>query len=177
MPELTEYLPKAFLERQGQDLPAVLESLQVARDGLSTRLEHLTGGLYIPIRPDAWSPAQIIDHLNGANAFFAKCLERTVQGKPILTMPRGQITKDGRAISPAGEPRTDRGASDLLRDHLAAFAALETGAQAVAAGLLETVTVIQSFFGPLTALELLQLAAWHTKHHTAQISDQISDRR
>ena len=32
MPELTEYLSKAFLERQGQDLPAVLESLQVARD-------------------------------------------------------------------------------------------------------------------------------------------------
>ena len=170
MPELNEYLPKAFLERQGQDLPAVLENLQVARNELSTRLEHLTDSLYIPIRPDAWTPAQTIDHLNNANAFFAKCLERTVLGKSPITMPRGQITNDGRAISPAGEPRADSSASDLLRDHLAAFAALETGANAIhAAGLLETVCVIQSFFGPLTALELLRLAAWHTKHHTAQL--------
>ena len=170
MPELNEYLSKAFLERQGQDLPAVLESLRIARDELSTRLESLTGALYCPIRPDAWSPAQTIDHLNVANAFFAKCLERTVLGKSPIIMPRGQITKDGRAINPAGEPRADRNASDLLRDHLAAFAALETGANAVhAAGLLETVCVIQSFFGPSTALELLRLAAWHTKHHTAQL--------
>jgi hypothetical protein len=170
MPELNGYLPKAFLERQGQDLPAVLESLQAARDELSTRLENLTDSLYIPIRADAWSPAQIIDHLNGANAFFAKCLERTVLGKSPITMPRGHVTADGRAISPAGEPRADRRFSDLLRDHLAAFAALKTGANAVhAAGLLETVTVIQSFFGPLTALELLRLAAWHTRHHTTQL--------
>jgi DinB superfamily len=170
MPELNEYLPKAFLERQGQDLPAVLEGLQVVRDELSQRLEILTDALYIPIRADAWSPAQIIDHLNHANAFFAKCLERSVQGKSVLTMPRGHITVDGRAINPAGEPRADRSASDLLRDHLAAFSGLETGAQAVHAGeLLETVCVIQSFFGPLTGLELLRLAAWHTKHHTAQL--------
>ena len=170
MPELNEYLPKAFLERQGKDLPTVLESLRIARDDLSTRLENLTDSLYVPIRADAWSPAQIIDHLNHANTFFAKCLERTVQGKPVFTMPRGHVTNDGRAISPAGEPRADRSASDLLRDHLTAFAVLETGANAVhAAGLLETVCVVQSFFGPLTALELLQLAAWHTKHHTAQL--------
>ncbi len=170
MPELNEYLSKAFLERQGQGLPTVLESLQAARDGLSTHFEGLTDALYVPIRTGAWSPAQIIDHLNHANTFFAKCLERTVQRKPVFTMPRGHLTNDGRAISPAGEPRADQSASELLRDHLAAFAVLETGANAVhAAGLLETVCVVQSFFGPLTALELLQLAAWHTKHHTAQL--------
>jgi hypothetical protein len=181
MPEICEFLPKEFLERQGQDLPAVLEKLREVRDDLSKCLGSFNHGslqhsLYEPVAVGAWSPAQIFDHLSHSTTFFAKCLERDVQGKPPIVMPRGHLTVDGRAISPAGEPRAGCGLEDLRRDHLAAFAALEAAALgSQSAGVLGTVCVIQSFFGPMTGLEVLRLVAWHGRHHLTQISNaQIS---
>lgn len=168
MPEISEFLPKGFLERQGITLPEVLNNLRQAGDEFTIRLEQ--SALYIPVAQGKWSPAQISDHLCTANLFFAKCLDRTLNGKAPMTMPKGQVTDDGRALSPAGEPRADRTRLELLEDHLGAFEALERHGKTIETlGLLETTCVHQSFFGAMTSLEVLRLCAWHTRHHTAQI--------
>ena len=169
MPEIPGHLPKDFLDKQGLTFSEVLKSLSAARDEFATRLEQ--SALNTPVSEGNWSPTQISDHLNTANIFFAKCLERRLQGKATITMPKGQITDDGRAISPAGEPRDGQTLLELLQAHQTAFEALEHHARTIEAqGLLETICVNQSFFGPLTNLEVLRLCAWHTRHHGAQIS-------
>ena len=168
MPEISEFLPKSFLERQGITLPEVLKSLKRAGDEFTIRLEQ--SALYIPVAEGKWSPAQISDHIGSANLFFAKCLDRTINGKAPMTMPKGHVTDDGRALSPAGEPRADRTRHELLEDHLGAFEALERHGKTIEnLGLLETTCVQQSFFGAMTSLEVLRLCAWHTRHHAAQI--------
>ncbi len=170
MPELQDYLPKAFLERQGIGLEQVLENLQLAKTEFTAKLEQ--ADLYEPVTPGKWAPAKIADHLNTANAFFAVCLERALKNKPALVMPKGHVTEDGRALNPGQEPRANLSRADLQRNHEIAFEALKRYAKKLEKPeLLDTICVTQSFFGELTTLEVLRLCAWHTKHHAAQIPD------
>jgi hypothetical protein len=168
MLEIKDYLSKAFLERQGSTLEQVLENLQYAKTEFRAKLERAE--LYEPVAPDKWTPAKIADHLNTANAFFAVCLERALKGKPPIVMPKGHVTKDGRAINPGQEPRANVSRTDLQRNHDIAFEALERYAKKLETPVLQsTICVTQSFFGELSTLEVLRLCAWHTQHHAAQI--------
>jgi DinB superfamily len=177
MTEILEFLPKTFLEVYGASLPDVLEHLRAARENFCRQLEglNLDDSGSNPA-PHGWTPAHIAEHTNTANAFFAICLERTVKGKAPIVMPRGRVTPDGRAINPAEEPRGDTSPSELLETHGIACDSLERGARgAETAGMLESICVIQSFFGPLSCLEVLRLATWHTGHHAAQIAARRSE--
>jgi DinB superfamily len=168
MPEIPDYLSKAFLERQGISLDEVLKSLRLAQADFASKLERAS--LYEAVSAGKWTPAKISDHLSTSNAFFAACLERAINGKTPIKMPKGQLTDDGRPINPGQEPRANQTLSDLQQSHQVAFEALERYAKKLETlELLETICVTQSFFGELTTLEVLRLCAWHTRHHAAQI--------
>ncbi len=168
MSELQEYLPKSFLERQGLTLAQVLESLSQARSDFASKLEQ--ANLYESVIAGKWTPAKISDHLSTSNAFFAACLERAINGKTPIIMPKGRLTEDGRALNPGQEPRANQTLANLQHGHQVAFEALERYARVVETrDLLETICVTQSFFGPMTTLEVLRLCAWHTRHHAAQL--------
>ncbi len=171
MPELENYLPKTFLELQGQTLPEVLTNLHKARDEFITKLEGLPEDLlHTRNNPEKWSAGEITDHINVSNGFFAKCLERCINQKQPLVMPKGHVSNDGRAQNPASEPRTDQTHTGLMLEFQAAINALEQHAQTCETQhLMSEICVIQSFFGALNCLEVLQLCAWHTAHHAKQI--------
>ncbi len=168
MPELQDYLSKAFLEQQGVSLAQVFESLNGAKSEFTANLEQ--ADLYEPAAAGKWTPAKIADHLNTANAFFAVCLERAVKDKPAIIMPKGHLTDDGRAINPGQEPRSNLSREDLQRNFEIAFEALMRYAKKLETPeLQDKICVTQSFFGELSTLEVLRLCAWHTRHHAMQL--------
>lgn len=177
MLEITALLPKGFLERQGLTLEGVQISLERARGLLDTNLESvLDEAFHKPITSGKWSPAEIADHVINVNQLVAHALEiglrRTEDASlEIVQMPRGRLTDDGRTIAPSGtEPTPGRPRGSLQADLGLSFTHLTRVAHDLnAAGGLGTVCVDQSFFGPMTGLECLQLIAWHTAHHARQV--------
>lgn len=170
--EIEAYYSKTFLARQG----ATLAELRRRLCDVAASFEHTLQGVddevfYEPITPGKWSPAQIADHLVKANALFARALATPTQGGDIIQMARGRVTEDGRPIAPQEEePAPDQPRAELRAAFNTSFAELIRVAQTSenADKLFET-CIYQSFFGPMTGLELLQLAAWHTRHHEKQL--------
>ena len=177
VPEITAHLPKGFLERQGVTLEAVQSSLERAGALLDTNLKGVPDeAFHLPTASGKWSPAEIADHVIKANHLFAHALEiglrRTADASlKVLSMPRGRVTDDGRAIAPTDEEPTPGRSRQALRIDLeSSFIHLARVTHDLdAAGGLGTVCVDQSFFGPMTGLECLQLIAWHTAHHARQL--------
>ncbi len=166
--EIAELYPKGFLARQGRDLSELSARLREVGAGfLSTLGELDDAAFYRPAAEGKWSPAQLADHLVRANTLFARALEQANRGEALLRMPRGRVTEDGRPISPdEEEPIPNRVRSDLEKDFRASLERLI----AVSKGAdLERVCLEQSFFGEMTGREVLQLAAWHVRHHTKQV--------
>jgi DinB superfamily len=172
MPEIKDYLSKQFLEHQGTALPEILGRLEIAKTEFAAALTQFEPAKLYVAAPDKWSVVQIADHVNTANTFFAVCLERTINGKSVVVMPKGQLSASGKAINPAGEPKNDSTLSELLSVHDATFEDFSRHAATIQArDGLNSVCVVQSFFGALSCLELLRLCSWHTRHHTAQIQE------
>lgn len=177
MPEITALFPKGFLMRQGETFEMVQSSLERARALFETKLNDVPdSAFHQAIAPGKWSPAEIADHVLKANHLFAQALEigfkRTADSRlEILSMPRGQVTDDGRAIAPTDEEPTPGRSREALRtDFNLSFAHLARAAHDLnAANGLGTVCVDQSFFGQMNGQECLQLIAWHTAHHARQL--------
>ena len=126
---------------------------------------------YAPVAEGKWSPAELTDHLVKANELFGQALKNVLEDKAIVQMERGKVTDDGRPLSPtAEEPTADRPRSALTEAFEETFEHLRTkGAQVKEVNQLDRVCIDQSFFGPMTGLETLQLCAWHVRHHTKQL--------
>jgi uncharacterized damage-inducible protein DinB len=170
MTELEAPFDKAFLARQGV-VPADLDArLRQAAQDFSSALSALDeGAFYVPLAEGKWSPAQIADHVVRANGLFARALERLLEGKDIIRMPKGRVTADGRAISPE-EPLPNRVQTELVQDFAASAERLRAAfGQVAEAGRLGDVCIFQSFFGEMSALELMQLSVWHIRNHGRQI--------
>lgn len=173
MPEITAWYPKDFLLRQGQTLPEVLEHLNTATREVQRQLEASSeAALQQPVSAGRWSRAQIADHLVLANQLFSQAFQQRLTLGTVLEMERGQVTDDGRAISPAAEePRQGRTRDQLILDlQDSLFELVRLAQRASDQAVLETVCIHQSFFGPMTGLELLRLAAWHVRHHGKQLA-------
>ena len=172
MKEIDEHFPKAFLARQGTTFEELEERLQKVGHGFITTLSEVgDNAFYTPVAEGRWSPAKLADHLVKANELFKRCLRNVAEGEKIIKMERGKVTEDGRPLSPAAEePAPDRPRSELVAAFKETLEQLTTaGAQVEGAGQLDKVCVDQSFFGPMTGLETLQLSAWHIRHHTKQL--------
>ena len=172
MKEIDELFPKAFLARQGVTPEALRARLEVVGSDFATALGAVDEAAFYSSEPGKWSPAQLADHVVQAGGLFAYALERVCDGRETLVMPRGRVTQDGRAVAPGEEPAADRGRADLLQSFAAVQERVGAAAgRAAQADLLDTVCLDQSFFGPMTGLECLQLSVWHIRHHTKQLPD------
>ena len=171
MKEIDELFPKAFLARQGATLEALRARLQTVGDDFVSALGGVDEAVFYKSAASKWTPAQLADHVVQAGGLFAYALERGCDGREVLVMPRGRVTEDGRAVAPAREePAADRERADLVQALKAMLERTEAaGERAAQANLLDTVCLDQSFFGPMTGTEVLQLAAWHIRHHTRQL--------
>ena len=173
MKEIENYFPKAFLARQGTTFEALKTRLEsVGNDFVTALNEADDETLYAPVAEGKWSPAEIADHLVRANRLFSRALDAALSGEEMVEMPRGKVTDDGRPIAPTEEePESDRARAELTEDFTASVDELsQFGARMQSEGKLEQDCLDHSFFGPMIGLEVLQLAAWHVRHHTKQLS-------
>lgn len=166
--EIAEYYPKGFLARQGGSLGEVAERLRRVGRAFLAALEPWDDADFArPLAPGKWSPAQIADHLVRANQLFARAIEGAGTSGETLRMARGRVTEDGRAIAPEEqEPIPNRIRGDLAQDFGASLERLVEAAQRADPALA---CLEHAFFGEMTVLEVLQLAAWHVRHHTKQL--------
>lgn len=166
--EIAAYYPKAFLARQGASPDEVAERLRQVGAAFLAALEPLDDAVFArPVAVGKWSPAQIADHLVRANQLFARAIEGASADGETLRMARGRVTADGRAIAPAEqEPIPNRVRGDLMRDFQTSLERLIGAGQRAEPGMI---CLEHSFFGEMTVLEVLQLAAWHVRHHTKQL--------
>ena len=172
MKEIESHFPKDFLARQGTTFDELQKRLQQVADGFTATLSEVEdAGFYTPVAAGKWSPAELADHLVKADELFVRALESVLSGEEIIVMERGKVTEDGRPLSPiAEEPDPDQPRPELVQRFEETLHQLITvGSQVEDAGQLDEVCVDQSFFGPMTGLETLQLCAWHVRHHTKQL--------
>ena len=172
MKEIESYYPKAFLARQGTNLPELSERLNKVKADFEKTLNELGDDVfYKEVSPGKWSPAEIADHVVKANELFIRALETLASDASMVKMPRGKVSDEGLPLSPQEEePASDRDRADLARDLDATIIELVAlGEASEAAGKLAQTCLDQSFFGPMTGLEVLQLAAWHIRHHEKQL--------
>jgi hypothetical protein len=176
MQEITEYYSKQFLTQHGENLANALSQLAEANLGLIARLKGLsTQQLQQPVTADKWSPTQIGEHVVMINGFLAKAIIKAIehQHNPNIRrfeLPKGYITADGRNIDPSGREMPNQTDCEVLCSQLieAEKALAAAGKAAEAADILALDCMKQPFFGWITCLETLQMAAWHIRHHTRQ---------
>lgn len=166
--EIPAHYPKGFLARQGASPREVAERLEQVGADFVAALDALEDDAFShPVAPGKWSPAQIADHLVRSNQLLAEAIAKARAGGEIKRMPRGRVTPDGRPLAPAEqEPIPNRIQGDLARDFTASLKRLiEVGLDADP----ELTCLEHGFFGEMTVLEVLQLSAWHIRHHTKQL--------
>ncbi len=169
MKEIEELFPKAFLARQGSSWTALQARLQLVGEDFVATLGAVDEAAFYASATGKWTPAQVADHVVQANRLFGYALAGLSKGRDVFVMPRGRLTEDGRAVAPE-EPAPDRSRADLVQAFETGLTRLlAAGEDAAAARLLGDVCLDQAFFGPMTGLECLQLAAWHTRHHAKQL--------
>lgn len=172
MKEIEAHYPKAFLARQGatfKDLESRLKTVVATFTGAVELLEDAI--FYKPIVQDKWCPAEIADHVVKANKLFTRALKTALRGDDIIQMARGRITDAGLPISPReAEPLPTRERADLARAlSETASELIEAARESHEAQKLADQCIDHAFFGPMTGLEVLQLAAWHIRHHEKQL--------
>lgn len=169
MKQIEEYFPRELLERQGSTLDEAELSVWRAVDGFLNELESLAGDrLHRPLKEGGWSPAQFADHLYRVNLLYLDSIELAMHGEAPVEYPRGFLAADGGLVSPPeGEPVAGRPRQELTGDLRSSTAALVVAArEALAAGAGERVCHVNPYFGELTTLGCLQMAAVHARHHS-----------
>lgn len=169
MKQIEEYFPQALLERHGMTVDEVEPSLERAVERF---IEELVGlddeRLHAPITEGGWSPAQYADHLYRVTLLYTEGVRRAARGEAAVEYERGWVTASGGLVSPPeGEPLEGRGRTELEYDLRSSTAALiDAVHQAVAGGAADRVSHVNPYFGPLTPLGCLQMAAVHARHHS-----------
>ena len=172
MKQLPAYLPKAALHRVGDTLEEVIEAVDREVGSFLRALQAVPDErLHAPIATERWSPAEYADHLVRSTALYLDAIARTSDGRPTLAYEHGWLRDDGRMLTvPDAEPTPGRGRGELEVDLLAATQRLADGARgAQRAGHLSTVCMQNPFFGDMTVLEVVQLAAAHARLHRGHI--------
>jgi hypothetical protein len=170
--QISDYYPKSYFTGRHPGIEGAATELGAACQRLCSLLENLSDDeLQRPFAPGKWSPAEVADHLVLVNEVLAQSVAGACAGFPPIQLPKGYLSDEGKALSPPqGEPRPGRGRSELLVD--VRRTASDLIAQAERAHELERLDVVglvHSFFGEMTALECLQLAAWHTERHVRRL--------
>lgn len=168
MRQIEAYFSQDLLLRQGTTVDDVERSLSRAVDRFLLDLSNVAEErLHAPVSEGGWSPAQYADHLYRVTLLYIDGVEKAMHGEAPVEFERGWMTATGGLISPPdGEPVAGRELAVLERDLRASTSALiDVVRRAVAAGAAEHVSHVNPYFGPLTPLGCLQMAAVHAVHH------------
>lgn len=168
--QIEEYFPRALLERYGDDLGAAAARAEAAVEEVISRLQQFgPEHANLPVAPGKWSPLQVADHLHRVNLIAIQGMERVKSGGEPVRTERGSIGSDGGLLMglSGAEPEdglTLEGVAADLRESNRALAV--AAREAVASGLADVVVNVNPFFGELTPLDSLRMAALHARHHT-----------
>jgi uncharacterized damage-inducible protein DinB len=169
---ITSYYPKSVFTGRYPGLDEATTGLDGASEGLCSLLEKLSDdALQQRAASGKWSTAEVADHLVLVNEVLARSVSRACFDLPPVVLPQGYLSDEGKALSPAqSEPRAGRTRSELLVDvRRTAADLIEQAERAGELERLDVVGLVHSFFGEMTALECLQLAAWHTERHVRRL--------
>lgn len=166
------YFPKSALAAEGVDI-AVLERRlrEVVVDfiaGLACLPQEV---LRLPVSEGGWSPLEIADHLCLSNRLFADAVGGVARGGDALVWPRGVLTSGGTMVAHESSVPKDIPDSEEVTDRLLTGADELIAQVRVAekAGYGASVCFVNPYFGPLVAVECLQLAVVHVAHHHRQL--------
>lgn len=134
-----------------------------------------------PVKPGAWSPAQITAHVTKVYDFGTAVIDGSVGGRPLpgfLRWLMGRfwfrpVVKTGRFSGKVKAPKQflPHDAEGIPTDLLARLrAASERFASAVESHLAKgQETVAHPMFGTISLLDFLELQVIHVRHHGAQL--------
>ena len=124
-----------------------------------------------PLRPDAWSPAQIFEHVLKTNVSMSKVLYLLRRDAPLPEMPKKPVNvENGKIQSPEfalpGEPQPLEALlpkwKEVRERHLQEVDKTSTWHER---------TVFHPVFGDLDALQWVQAASLHMAHHRKQLEE------
>jgi hypothetical protein len=143
---------------------ALIEQIAAAPAGLSAAVKGMTDQqLDTPYRDGGWTPRQIVHHIADShmNAYIRFKLGVT-EDKPTIK-PYDEKTWSQTTDSVSGPVDASLTMVDVLHRRWVLFLrSLDPGSFAR--------TIVHPERGPMTLSDLLQLYAWHGKHHTAHIT-------
>ena len=171
MKQIEEYFSQGPLERKGSTVDEAELSVRRALDTFIAELESLTEEQAAqPLSDGGWSPVEYADHLYRVHLAYLEGIDLAVRGEPIVQNPRGYLTADGGLVTlPAGEPVVGRSRHEVVNDLRSSTGELIAVVRgAVTAGVGKRACHVNPYFGELTALGCLQMAAVHARHHSRQ---------
>lgn len=177
MRQIEEYFPRQLLERYGSTVAEAGAEATKAVDGVIGRLEALAPErLSQPVAPGKWTPLDVADHLHRVTLLYLEGLRQATQGEQPERHERGFVADDGAlmALVPGAEPVPGRSLTDVVADLRASTAALTDAAEAaVASGAAQSIAHVNPYFGELTPLGTVQMAALHARHHRKRHLDHL----
>lgn len=177
MRQVEEYFPRALLERYGATVAEAGVEAARAVEGVIALLEALPAPrLSEPVAPGKWTPLEVADHLHRVTLLYLDGIVAARRGERPVRHERGWMADDGAltALLPGAEPRPDVDLATVARDLRSSTAALvEAAAEAVAAGAGESVCHVNPYFGELSPLGVVQMAALHARHHRKRHLDPL----
>lgn len=169
MEQIKEYFPKALLERYGESISEASAHAAAAVEDVVACLAALSPEqAAAPVAPGKWSPLQVADHLHRVNLLAIAGIERVSRGEEPVRTERGSVAADGGLVVDlaSAEPAADPSLAQVTADLRSSNAALAEAAMAAqASGLGTAVVNVNPFFGELTPLDSVRMAALHARHH------------
>lgn len=169
---LAEYLPKTRLAAEGDDLAQLEERLdEVIAMFISDLVRLEPEAQQVPVAEGKWNPLEIACHLVLSTDLCASAVQSVLAGDPAVSLPKGLLTTEGTMIAhPVTVPAEVGLLEDLMANLVKSSRALVQQVRASQqADLAESPCFVSPYFGPLTAIECLQLAIVHAAHHCRQL--------
>ncbi len=169
MERIEEYYPHALLQRFGDTVAAAGKQAVAAVEDVIGRLDALDPEMLdTPVAPGKWTALEVVDHLQRVTELYVHGLARVRRGQEPFRTEKGFIAEDGGLVVnlPEVEPGdglTLEGVTVTLRR--STLRLIEAAAAAEAEGLKDAVVNMNPFFGELTPLGSVQMAALHARHH------------
>ncbi len=177
MKQIEEYFPSELLERFGSNVDEAAAAAVKATEGVIAVLEGLDGAqLGAPVAPGKWTPLEVADHLHRVTLLYIDGIERVAQGEEAVRHERGWVTEDGalKVLLPGAEPGAGLTLEGVVADLRASTQALVAAAkEAEAAGFADAVVHVNPYFGELTPLGTVRMAALHARHHRKRHLDAL----